>query len=415
MKTYLNRVWTLAIPTLLAALSTAPAADRTWTGGGGNDFWSTPANWGGTGPTAGDSLLFGGSVRTSPNNDFPGGTSFGGITFLNPAGAFTLRGNGISLGGNITDNQPLVPQVIQFPIALTLSPTIDVAADGLLTLGGIVSGAGNGIAKSGAGQLTLSGANTFSGQVQILGGTLAVGSDGNLGHAPGSPTAARVRINTGALRATSTFTLNANRGIELGPAGGAINVNSGSTLSYGGVVAGGSGGLTKGAFGGLTLSGANTYIGPTVIENGTLTLDFAAASAPANNIISSSSALTLGGGTAGLGAASFDALVMNGKASTANSQTFNGATITIGPAIIRANSASGGSANMNLGALTGQPGGTLVVVPPTANGGVGAISTTTANTHGILGGWATVGSGTVFNNITMGTEWATIDGSGNVV
>lgn len=421
MKTYLNSVWTLSLLTSLAVLPSATAADRTWNGGGGDDFWSTPANWGGSAVSANDSLRFGGSVRTSPNNDFPPGTVFNGITFLNPAGAFTLRGNSIGLAGNISDDQPLVPQTIQFPIALTLPPTINVAADGSLTLSGIVSGSGAGITKTGAGQLTLGAANTFDGQVQILGGTVAASTDANLGAAPGSATARAIVIDNGALRGTASFTLNANRGIAVGPTvgngDGAIRVNSGATLSYAGVIAnnGGSGGLTKQAFGGLTLSGANTYTGPTVIENGTLTLDFTQAGSPVNDVISSSSPLTLGGGTAGLGAASFDALTMNGKASVANSQSFNGTTITLGPAIIRANSGAGGTANINLGALSSTPGGILNVIPPTQTGGAGAISTTTANTHGILGGWATIGNGTVYRNITMGTEWATVDGTGNLV
>ena len=416
MKTYLARVWTLALAATMTALWPAAAADRTWTGGAGDDFWSSPANWGGNALSAGDGVRFGGSTRTSPNNDFPPGTVFSSIQFLNPAGAFTLGGNSIALNGNIGDDQALVPQTIQFPIALSLTPTISVVQDGLLTLGGVLSGSGT-ITKTGEGQLTLGAVNTFSGPISIQGGTVAVSADGNLGAVPGSATPGSLQINQGTLRGTATFTLSANRGIALGPDGGAIRVNSGTTLSYGGIIAndGGTGGLTKSAFGGLTLSGANTYVGPTVIENGTLTLDFTQASAPANNVISSSSALTLGGGTAGLGAASFDALVMNGRSGTANSQTFNGTTITTGPAIIRANSGSGGSANINLGALTDEPGGILVVVPPTQNGGVGAISTTTANTHGILGGWATIGSGTVYRNITMGTEWASVNGSGNIV
>src|SRR3954471_23749856 len=159
MKTFIPRVWTLSIPTFLAALTAAVAADRTWNGGGGNDFWSTPANWRGDAVSPGDSLFFGGSVRTSPNNDFPGGTTFNGIKFLNPAGAFTLRGNGITLAGDLGDDQPLVPQVIQFPITLSLTPTVNVAADGSLTLSGIVAGSSFGLTKTGAGQLTLGGVN----------------------------------------------------------------------------------------------------------------------------------------------------------------------------------------------------------------------------------------------------------------
>jgi autotransporter-associated beta strand protein len=400
----------------------APAADRTWTGGGGNNNWSTPANWGGAAPTAGDALFFGGSVRTAPFNDFPPGTIFNGITINNPAGLFTLQGGSISLAGDFTDLMPLVPQTNLLALSLTGTRTVHVVADGVLTLGGIVSGAGAGLTKTGGGQATLAAANTFGGSVNILGGTLAIAADANLGAAPAGPTPGKIAINSGALRATANLTLNANRGIVLGPGAGTgvgtFTVNSGATLTYGGVMAnsgGGSGGLIKSGFGGLTIFGANTYTGPTVIQNGTLTLEFTQAGAPANNIIAPASALTLGGANAGLGAASFDALTMNGRNGGASSQTFNGTTVVVGPAVVRANSGASGTAQLALGALNNISGGIVTLVTPTATGGAGSITTTTPNLNGILGGWATVGNGGVFNNISMGTEWASVDAGGNIV
>ena len=46
------------------------AAARTWTGGGADNNWSTPGNWGGTVPVAGDDLVFpGGAARLSNTND----------------------------------------------------------------------------------------------------------------------------------------------------------------------------------------------------------------------------------------------------------------------------------------------------------------------------------------------------------
>ena len=65
--------------------------------------------------------------------------------------------------------------------------------------------------------------------------------------------------------------------------------NSGSMLSYRGIIAdnGGAGGLTKGGFSTLLFSASNTYSGATVVKDGSLNLDFNDASSPANNVISS--------------------------------------------------------------------------------------------------------------------------------
>ena len=51
----------------------------------------------------------------------------------------------------------------------------------------------------------------------IAGGTVSATADANLGPAPGSPTSGSLVLNGGVLEATASFTLNANRGIALGP------------------------------------------------------------------------------------------------------------------------------------------------------------------------------------------------------
>src|SRR5436190_1123257 len=427
MKTYFARVWKLSALGSLTLLSIAPAA--TWTGGGGNDLWSTPANWGGTAISAGDALLFGGNTRTSPNNDFPVGTTFERIQILSPAGAFTLRGNGITIISSIGVDQALVPQVIQLPVTFNsfqnAFPRITVSQDGSLTLSGVVSGSGITLTKNGDGLLTLGAVNSFDGSIILEGGTLAINADRNLGVPPASRTPGSIIFDEGTLRATATFTLNANRGITMvpneGTGSGKITVNSGSTLTYGGIIAnnGGAGSLTKNAFGTLTLSGANTYDGPTILQNGTITLDFTAASAPANNIISSSSALTLGGESAGLGTLSYAAITLNGKNGANNSQSFSGTTIDIGPAIIRANSVVGGlpsSATLVLGPLGHNPGAAAAFIPPAATGTAGNITTPSPNNNGILGGWAVYSDGsTPVGSVTVGQNWASVDGSGNIV
>ncbi len=361
MRNYFAAFGQLALSCVFAlGTTTSFAADRTWSGASDNNNWTTPLNWvGGVAPVANDSLIFNTFARLTPNNNFAAGTEFDGITFAPTAGAFTLGGNSITLGGNITDNTPILTQTINLPLILALSPNVTVADGAFLTLGGVVSG-GFGINKLGDGTLTLGASNTFTGSVNIADGTLRVSSDTNLGAAPVAATPGKIIINDGAtLQSTATFTINANRGIAIGPSAGGgsgtINVDSGTTLSYGGIIANnaaGAGGLTKLRFGGLTLSGANTYTGPTAVRNGALTLNFAdtAAATPVTNIIAPASTLIMGGATAGLGQNNNATLTMSGKAATNNVQTFANTNIDIYGSVINVTNGAGGTATLNLGA-----------------------------------------------------------------
>jgi len=114
------------------------------------------------------------------------------------------------------------------------------------------------------------------------------------------------------------------------------------------------------------------------------------------NINSGASAFTFGGNGFTLNGTLTDAANVN--------ETFSGG-ITIGASVATAIKNTG-NGTLALGALSQASGGT---VDFTTNG---PITTTTANTSGILGGWATTG-----NNVSSATtgDWAANDGSGNIV
>ncbi len=353
------------------------------------------------------------------------------MTFATPAGAFILNGNFITLNGNLADQQPVTEETINLPMVLGVTPTVDVAPNGILTFNGIISG-GNGLTKIDDGQLILNAANTFTGPLTVNGGTVSVALDSYLGAVPGSPTVGSLLLNGGALETTANFTLNANRGIVLGPPSGAgqgtITVDSGTTLTYAGSMvnnASGFGGLTKDGYGNLILSGANTYSGATTNLTGVITLDFTQPTSPVNSIIGSGSSLTLGGGNAGAGAENVVQLSMVGKAATANSQGFTSSHFTFGGSAIVASNGVGGTANLLLGTLSHDPGGTVVLVSAVATGG-GRITTTSPNLNGILGGWALIsgdgGRGTSFTDtghtLLLGTNYATaffVGGGNNII
>jgi hypothetical protein len=124
-------------------------APRIWDGGGTDDNWKTAANWvGDVAPVAGDRLIFAGTTRTSPFNDFADGTFFDSIVFDN--GDFALSGGAVILspqGGVAIDS---VAGYNSIALPLTLAPattgttiveagTLELAfSDQSLVLGGKV-------------------------------------------------------------------------------------------------------------------------------------------------------------------------------------------------------------------------------------------------------------------------------------
>ncbi len=97
---------------------------------------------------------------------------------------------------------------------------------------------------------------------------MAISADNQLGVAPGSATPGAIVFNGGTLNGTTTFTLNANRGIAMN-GDGTINVNGLTTLTYDGIIAS-TGNLTKSGAGTLVFGGDNTYSGSTTVSVGTL-------------------------------------------------------------------------------------------------------------------------------------------------
>jgi outer membrane autotransporter protein len=166
---------------------------------------------------------------------------------------------------------------------------------GILTIGdatgtsgtytGVASGAG-GITKEGAGTLTLSGNNTYSGGTILTAGTLEAGHDnafGNLaadtltlnGGTLQASGAARTLPNNVTLTSDSTITgvaaglLTLNGTFGLGS--NTLNVNGTGNVTIAQAISG-TGGLSVSNTGGgnLTLSALNTYTGPTTVSTGGL-------------------------------------------------------------------------------------------------------------------------------------------------
>ena len=154
---------------------------------------------------------------------------------------------------------------------MTAGDHIDTQAFNM-TYGGAIAGSG-GFVKSGAGSLTLTNnGNTFAGGVAVLGGTLIIASDAQLGAVPAAPTPMMILLNGATLQTSASFTLAANRGISVGPGDGTIFLSGLNNVTYAGVIAGG-GNLVKTGSGTLFLRGSsNTFTGSTSIPSGTLNI-----------------------------------------------------------------------------------------------------------------------------------------------
>jgi autotransporter-associated beta strand protein len=141
------------------------------------------------------------------------------------------------------------------------------------TIGG-TGAAGGAINKTGAGTLTLSAVNNFTGNVNISGGTLSIGATNNLGNAANDVALS----NGGILAITATTTLANGRAFSITGSGG-IDVATGTTTTLQGIVGDGTsaGSLIKSGAGTLLLSATNTYTGSTTVNGGTLRAGSAAA------------------------------------------------------------------------------------------------------------------------------------------
>jgi fibronectin-binding autotransporter adhesin len=152
---------------------------------------------------------------------------------------------------------------------------------------GVISGTG-GLTLQGSGSLTLNNIQTYTGPTIVKGGTLALRSNsvgGIFGVLPGVSIAASSGLNLAAPGATFSLDsapLGAQTIQDLsGVAGSSVNLGTASlavgtanSTTFGGMISGlvSMNGLIKQGTGTLTLTGANTYVGPTIINAGTLAL-----------------------------------------------------------------------------------------------------------------------------------------------
>jgi autotransporter-associated beta strand protein len=289
--------------------------------------------------------------------------------------------------------------------------TFDAQGGAVMTISESIAGGTNTVTKSGpgvviftqpntygatvitGGRLMLSGAGTVgSGPVTVNGGGYVVSGPGAVTAGSAASGSSLIYTQTGSgtdVSGTLTLTNGGTLTVDVVSSAGTVNFAS----AFGG---GTTAGLSKVGLGTLTLQGGttgNTFTGTTTAGAGNLVLDFATVSAPASGVNSLSSPLSFRGGT----------LTLLGLSGTTDFQTFAGTALLEGGSTLTATQNGATSLGASLGAIardgTTNKGTINFVLPTTGN----YTTTSTNNTSGILGGWATVG----------GTAWAMASG-GNI-
>ncbi|HLF38970.1 MAG TPA: autotransporter-associated beta strand repeat-containing protein, partial [Burkholderiales bacterium] len=308
--------------------------------------------------------------------------------------------------------------------------TIDVGAAS--TASGVISGAGTSLTKQGAGTLTITAANTYTGDTVINAGTLALGNNNRI------EDASAVTVAAGATFELATFTE------TIGSLAGAGTVNKAgagtdtltaggdnTSTTFSGVIqnAAGALNLTKSGTGTFTLSGANTYNGVTRINAGVLSTSLLADGGVASSIGASTNAaanLALAGGTLQYTGATVSTdrnfTLIGGTTSTVD-VTSAGTTLTISGASTATTGAltKAGPGTLNLSGANLYTGLTTINAGTLSYGvnnalATGAVTVNDGGTYDLAGfsdsiGALTANSGSTGATVTTGAGTLTLTGN----
>jgi autotransporter-associated beta strand protein len=312
-----------------------------------------------------------------------GSFNFGGNVEIASGGVLrTTMIVGDGVGGSVTLSGGTIAALddlhVSVPVNIDGTGNFDTAGHNA-TVSSVIGNAANPgqLIKSGAGMLTLSATNTYTGGTKLVGGTLSVANSNHIG---GS--SSQIEFNGGTLRVNGTGISNLNShnvnwstfdgGIDVDSAGHTFTVNQ--TLD-------GSGAFTKSGAGTLVLGSTNNHSG-TVAASGVLSV------LDDTRLGSASAPLGLAGGTLRFttGAAS----IIDRVTTLANSSTVD---VSQASAVITMSQPIGGT-----GALTKAGAGTLIL---------GAANTYTGAT--------TVSAGTLRINHSLALQNSTVNLAGGTL
>ncbi|MGB4846830.1 MAG: autotransporter-associated beta strand repeat-containing protein, partial [Saprospiraceae bacterium] len=251
-----------------------------------------------------------GALTLSGTNTFTGGTVLNGGTLnINNSNALGTAAGTFVINGGIIDNTTASSiTTLNYPMAwnddfaftgtrslnlgtgaVTMQESRNITTNAnTLSVGGTISGSGLSLTKSGAGTLTLSGANDYSGGTTLNAGTLNINNSNALGTTAGTFTinggvidnTSGADITTGnyplALNADFTYSGSNPYNLNLGTGTTTLNANrqitvSAGTLTLGGTINHSTLNLTKAGSGELSFAGNDKALKNLTINAGALT------------------------------------------------------------------------------------------------------------------------------------------------
>jgi len=362
-------------------------------------------------------LTFTGSGTANTNGSIIGAGS-GGTLQINSGGISVNAGS-----GSIAITAPVTLGSVQSWTnnsvnALTVGPVnnggflLTIAGSGNTTINGALSGTGS-LTQSASGVLTLSGNNTYTGTTTINTGTLAIAHSNALAGG-GKVNVVGGTLDLGTHNITNSLSLQAgavqNGYVTLNSSNN-YDIQSGTTLWN--VQLNGSAGLIKTTSGTATLAGANFFTGPTTIYAGTLTIGWYASlySSIIVNIVGGT--LDLNGVGVSNGYPAIFPISLQGGTLQNGMVTYNGGNFDIqsgmeaSNAILADRSGSGGLA----AGLTKSTAGTAILAGSNTYTGLTTITEGTLELDGSIAGSLSVqaggtltGNGTITRNLIVASN-----------
>jgi autotransporter-associated beta strand protein/T5SS/PEP-CTERM-associated repeat protein len=379
-----------------------------------------------------------GTLTLSGNNSYTGGTTIsGGVLSLGSANAVGTSGT-ISFGGgtlqysasNTTD------YASRFSTAASQAYEIDTNSQNV-TLASPLTSSGGTLTKSGAGTLTLSGNNSYTGGTMIIAGTVTIPAGGSISHDSAGLVIGQVSGESGTLNVTGgivtngagiignnsfsigtvtvssgTWATNYDLAVGYGVSGtGTLNVNGGSVTNGGQGIIG-----DDGSNGTVTVSSgtwANSGDLKVGVNDGTGTLTMNGGLVSVAGTLSKGTYGTINlnsGGTIQIGVGSTDGVLLGGTGSLVNNGTlvFN-----------RSNDSTYSGVISGTGVLKKQGAGTLTLDGNNSfTGGTtisdGVLQVGAGGTTGSIVGNLVNNSSLIFNRSNASTYSGIISGTGTI-